>query len=85
MSNLSAVALSCSLKSSSEESSSELMAKHVLAELAKNGVTTEAPIRVADFAVRFGTDTDMGDGDEWPEIRKKILAADILVDRKSVV
>lgn len=79
MSTLSAVALSCSLKSSSEESSSELMANHVLAELANNGVSVSDPIRVADFNVRFGTDTDMGDGDQWPEIREKILAADILV------
>lgn len=79
MSGITAVALSCSLKSSQEESSSELMARHVLAELAKNGVSSSDPIRVADFNVRFGTETDMGEGDEWPEIREQVLAADILV------
>ena len=36
-------------------------------------------MRVVDLAVRPGEWADMGDGDEWPQIREKILAADILV------
>lgn len=36
-------------------------------------------IRVVDHDVRFGVSTDEGDGDEWPQLREKILAADILV------
>lgn len=79
MSTLTAVALSCSLKPSPEESSSEVMARHVLTELSKHGVSVADPIRVADHNVKFGTGTDMGDGDGWPAIREQILAADILV------
>jgi multimeric flavodoxin WrbA len=29
--------------------------------------------------VRFGVQVDEGDGDEWPQIREKVLASDILV------
>ncbi|WP_432876860.1 flavodoxin family protein [Kribbella sp. CA-245084] len=36
-------------------------------------------MRVADHDVRFGVSTDEGDGDEWPALREKMLAADILV------
>ena len=36
-------------------------------------------VRVVDHDVRFGVSTDEGDGDEWPAIRAKLLAADILV------
>jgi multimeric flavodoxin WrbA len=36
-------------------------------------------VRAVDLAVKPGVETDMGDGDEWPAIREKVLAADILV------
>lgn len=75
---LSAVALVCSLKPSPARSSSELLARQVLAALGKHGVTGTA-IRVADHAVATGVDKDMGDGDAWPEIRARVLSADILV------
>jgi multimeric flavodoxin WrbA len=75
---LTAVALVCTLKPSPAESSSELLASQILAELAKSGVTGSS-LRVADYDVRFGVETDMGDGDDWPKIRSQILAADILV------
>ncbi len=32
-----------------------------------------------DHDIRFGVSTDEGDGDEWPAVREKMLAADILV------
>src|SRR3546814_15446213 len=35
--------------------------------------------RVVDQDVRFGVSTDEGDGDEWPQLRERMLAADILV------
>ncbi|HEY1531127.1 MAG TPA: NAD(P)H-dependent oxidoreductase [Galbitalea sp.] len=76
--NLTAVALVCTLKPSPTESSSELLASQLLAELDKLGVTGSS-VRVVDFDVRPGVETDMGGGDEWPNIRAKILAADILV------
>lgn len=36
-------------------------------------------IRIADHDVKPGVKTDMGDGDEWPEIRAEVLGSDILV------
>jgi multimeric flavodoxin WrbA len=76
--NLTAVALVCTLKPSPAESSSELMAGQLLAALDKIGVPGTS-LRVVDFDVRPGVETDMGGGDQWPSIRARILAADILV------
>jgi multimeric flavodoxin WrbA len=76
--SLTAVALVCTLKPSPAESSSELMADQLLAELSKIGVPGTS-LRVVDFDVRPGVETDMGGGDQWPSVRARILAADILV------
>jgi multimeric flavodoxin WrbA len=75
---LRALALNCTLKPSPGESSGQLMAQQVLDALAEHDVTGEQ-LRVVDFDVRPGVETDMGDGDEWPRIREQILASDILV------
>jgi len=77
-SNLTALALVCSLKPSPAPSSSQLMAEHLEAELQRFGVTSET-VRIVDHDVKPGVEKDMGDGDEWPAIRDKILAADILI------
>ncbi|MBA4101218.1 MAG: NADPH-dependent oxidoreductase [Arthrobacter sp.] len=78
MADLTALALICSLAPSPAPSSSELMARHVLDELATHGVSGTS-LRVVDHNVMPGVQVDMGDGDAWPGIRDKILAADILV------
>ncbi len=78
MADLTALALICSLTPSPAPSSSELMARHVLDELATHGVSGTS-LRVVDHNVMPGIQVDMGDGDAWPGIRDKILAADILV------
>ena len=75
---LSAIALVCSLKRSPAESSSALMAEHVFEQLRGCGVKTEM-LRCADYSILPGVETDMGDGDEWPKIRQRILDADILL------
>lgn len=75
---LHALALNCTLKSSPAESSCDLLAQQVLDALASHEVTGEI-VRVVDFDVKPGVETDMGGGDEWPSIREKVLAADILV------
>jgi multimeric flavodoxin WrbA len=54
------------------------MASQILAELETHGVVGHA-VRVVDFDIRPGVKADMGDGDDWPQIRSQILAADILV------
>jgi multimeric flavodoxin WrbA len=77
MPDLSAVVLVCTLKPSPAESSSSLIGRQLLSELESYGVEGEL-IRVVDRGVRFGVSKDEGDGDGWPEIRERILAADIV-------
>ena len=36
-------------------------------------------VRVVEYDIKPGTKSNMGTGDEWPGIQKKILAADIIV------
>jgi multimeric flavodoxin WrbA len=77
---LTAIALNCTLKpSKAGDSSTDKMLKDLLAELAGQGVESNGIIRVADHDVRPGVESDMGDGDEWPAIRGRIVAADIFI------
>jgi multimeric flavodoxin WrbA len=73
-----ALALNCTLKPSPAPSSTGKILDEVLAALAHHGVEGSV-VRVVDSDVRPGVETDMGSGDEWPAIRERILAADILV------
>ena len=75
---LTAVALVCTLSPSPADSSSQLMATQVLDALDEHGVTSTT-VRVVDHDVRPGVLADMGNGDEWPAIRRQVLDADILV------
>ena len=75
---LHALALVCSLKPSPAPSSSDLIARQVLAELEEHGVSGSV-VRVVDHDVRPGVEMDMGDGDAWPAIREQLMAADILL------
>ena len=61
MADLTALALICSLTPSPAPSSSELMARHVLDELAAHGVSGTS-LRVVDHNVMPGVQVDMGDG-----------------------
>jgi multimeric flavodoxin WrbA len=74
----SAIALVCTLKPSPAPSSSEKLAHQLLDALGEHGVTGEL-VRVVDHDVKPGVEVDMGDGDAWPAIRARVLAADILV------
>ncbi|GCD39735.1 flavodoxin family protein [Streptomyces chrestomyceticus] len=73
-----ALAFVCTLNPSPTASSSQLLADQVLAELDDLGVQCES-VRVADHDIRPGVATDMGDGDAWPGLREKLLAADIVL------
>jgi multimeric flavodoxin WrbA len=75
----SALVLNCTLKPSPAPSSTSKLASEVVAALAEVGVTSAGEIRVVDFDVKPGVETDMGDGDEWPQIRARLLETDILV------
>ncbi|MEO5534652.1 MAG: NAD(P)H-dependent oxidoreductase [Pseudolysinimonas sp.] len=78
MTKLTVLALVGTLTASPAKSSSEKLARQVLAAIAVHGVTGEL-VRLVDHDIKPGVDTDMGDGDAWPVIREKVLAADILV------
>jgi multimeric flavodoxin WrbA len=75
-----ALALNCTLKSStsSEKSSTGKLLQLIADEFKKHAVETET-IRLADCDIKPGVTSDEGEGDGWPEIREKILNADILV------
>ncbi|MBM3714378.1 MAG: NAD(P)H-dependent oxidoreductase [Actinobacteria bacterium] len=73
-----AVALNCTLKAGSAPSSTEKILTEVAAQLLQHDVTTDI-IRVVNHNVLPGVEKDMGEGDEWPALREKLLAADILV------
>ena len=75
---LRALALVCSLKASPAPSSSDKIARQVLEELEKHGVTGSV-VRVVDHDVKPGVELDMGNGDAWPGIREQVMAADILI------
>ncbi|MFW2349191.1 flavodoxin family protein [Qipengyuania sp.] len=77
---LSACAINCSLAiSSARESSTDAMIEVLREHFANHGVTVGETIRVVDHDVLPGVSSDEGGGDEWPAIRERILAADILV------
>ncbi|WP_433269805.1 flavodoxin family protein [Micromonospora vinacea] len=78
MATIRALVLNCTLKPSPTPSSAEQLGREVLAELAGQGVEGEL-IRVLDHDVRFGVSTDEGDGDGWPAIRAKLMAAQVLI------
>jgi multimeric flavodoxin WrbA len=73
-----ALILNCTLKPSPEASNTEALAGVVGGALADAGVEVDW-VRVVDHDVRPGIESDMGDGDEWPAIREKVLASEILV------
>ena len=77
---LTAIALNCSLKKSSGEASSTDAMIAVLKEhLVEQGVELAETIRIADYNVPPGVTSDEGEGDDWPDIREKILNHDILI------
>ncbi|PUA81934.1 flavodoxin family protein [Nocardioides currus] len=78
MAGLTAVVLVCTLKKSPARSSSELIGHQLLDALGDHDISGEV-VRVVDHDVRFGVSTDEGDGDGWPAIRERIVAADIVV------
>lgn len=73
-----AVVLNCTLKPAPQTSSTEALAKVVIAELEKGGAEVEL-IRLVDLDIRPGVTGDEGDGDQWPGVDAKLKAANIVV------
>jgi multimeric flavodoxin WrbA len=75
---LTALALNCTLKRGGATSSTDKLLKEVLQELKPLGVTGDI-VKVVDLDIKAGVSSDEGDGDDWPELRRKILGADIVI------
>ncbi|MDF1609372.1 flavodoxin family protein [Hoeflea sp. YIM 152468] len=75
-----AIALNATLKSGADRSTSSTghMLGLIASELQRHKVECEV-VALADHAIQPGVTSDEGEGDEWPMIRDKILAADILI------
>lgn len=78
MPRMKAIILNCTLKKSPEESNTQMLADEVISNLEERGVECET-VRLVDLNIAPGVSSNEGDGDEWPEVRQKILDSDILV------
>ena len=80
MTPLIAQPINCTLKrDEGTQSSTDAMIRLVGTALEGLGVSVAETIRIASHNVLAGVTSDEGDGDDWPGIRERILAADILV------
>jgi multimeric flavodoxin WrbA len=61
-----------------EFSHTDVLAELVAERLGDNAVRSEI-VRLSDFNIPAGTKSNMGRGDDWPEILQKILGAEIVV------
>lgn len=81
-SDLKALFLNCTLKKSPTLSHTEGLMKVSKAIMETNRVTVEM-LRPVDYDIAYGVYPDMTEHgwerDDWPEIQKKVMAADILV------
>src|SRR5437588_12718083 len=80
---LKAVLLNCTLKRSPAVSNTQALMDIVIGHLQSLDVECET-LRVVDYNIPFGVESDLGEGDEWPQILEKILAADILIVGMSI-
>jgi multimeric flavodoxin WrbA len=76
--SLKVLALNCTLKPSSCPSSTEKLLKELLEAFREYDADGDI-VRVVDFNIKPGVAADEGPGDDWPELRKRVLACDILV------
>jgi multimeric flavodoxin WrbA len=78
--SLTAIALNATLKpSTGEPSSTDRLIGEIATALQTEGVETVETIRLADHDIKPGVTSDEGEGDAWPALRGRILAADILI------
>ncbi|WP_024355956.1 flavodoxin family protein [Leucobacter chironomi] len=76
--SLTALMINCTLKPSPGLSSGDVLGGQVLAALGRHGVVSDT-VRAVDSRILPGVEADMGEGDEWPRLRRAVLDADILV------
>lgn len=72
--------INCTLKGdAAKPSSTDAMIAVLAGAFAAHDVEVAETIRIAALNIAPGVSSDEGDGDEWPGVREKILAADILI------
>lgn len=77
---LTAQPINCTLKGdTSTESSTDKMIGVMAKAFEANGVKVADTIRIAALDIKPGVTSDEGNGDQWPDVRTRILAADILI------
>ncbi|WP_343614237.1 NAD(P)H-dependent oxidoreductase [Novosphingobium sp.] len=77
---LKALALNCTLKPDpAQTSSTDAMIAVLGKAFADKGVALTETVRVAGLNIKPGVTSDEGDGDDWPALRAKILAHDIVI------
>ncbi len=70
--------LNCTIKKSPAPSNTQALMDYVAEVLQSLDVESET-VRVVDHHIPFGVTSDEGNGDEWPAILEKVLAAEILI------
>lgn len=80
---LNAVILNCTLKKSPKVSNTEALIDIVRGHLDSLDCASEV-IRPVDYSIPFGVTSYEGEGDEWPAILDKLLAADIVIIGMSI-
>ncbi len=73
---LKVLALNCTLKPEGSSSTDKLLSE-VVTEMGKE-VDAEI-VRVASLNIKPGVSSDEGEGDDWPALRKKVVACDLLL------
>ena len=73
-----AVIVNTTLKPSPAPSNTDALADEVVRALEDRDVGVDR-IRAVDHDIRPGVSSDEGDGDAWPAVRERIVAADIVV------
>jgi multimeric flavodoxin WrbA len=73
-----ATILSCTLKKSPEKSNSEALAQVLIDALAAEGVEC-GMVRLVDLNIPFGVESEIGDDDDWPEVREAIVNSEIVI------
>lgn len=76
--SLSALAINCTLKPTPHESSCALLLSQISDEFQNQGINCPI-IRAVDYNIVPGVSSDEGPGDDWPDIRRQILDANILI------
>ncbi len=77
---LKAIAINCTLKSvAGEVSSTDAMIRLIADELSRHDVELTDTLRLAAYNILPGVTSDEGPGDDWPDIRRRILDHDMLI------